>query len=264
MRPFVARHAILLLSFLGGIHLALSQPAQVFREHVLGGIVRTDLSKKEICLVFTGHEFADGGVTIRNTLKKHDVRASFFFTGDFYRNPAFSQLIRDLIQDGHSLGGHSDKHLLYASWGKRDSLLVTKEEFLKDLSANYRELDRFGITKDSARFFLPPYEWYNQSISDWCAEWGLTLVNFTPGTYSNADYTYPELGASYVSSDSILARILRYEESHPNGLNGFILLTHIGSDPRRTDKFYDKLDRLLEGLEQKGYKFRLLGETIRN
>ncbi|MGB2868795.1 MAG: polysaccharide deacetylase family protein [Bacteroidota bacterium] len=250
-------------SLLVGLHHALTQLAKDPQEKVLGGIIRTDQSKKQICLVFTGHEFADGGVTIRNTLKKHNVRASFFFTGDFYRNPAFDQLIRELIQDGHYLGGHSNKHLLYASWEKRDSLLVTKEEFLQDLSANYQELDRFGISKDSAQFFLPPYEWYNQSISNWCAEWGLTLVNFTPGTYSNADYTYPELGASYLSSDSILARILAYEESHPNGLSGFILLTHIGTDPRRTDKFYDRLDSLLEGLEKKGYKFRLLGETIR-
>ena len=32
-----------------------------------------------------------------------------------------------------------------------------------------------------AYLFLPPYEWYNQTISNWAKELGLTLINYTPG-----------------------------------------------------------------------------------
>ncbi len=39
--------------------------------------------------------------------------------------------------------------------------------------------------------------WYNAQISAWTAERGLTLVNFTPGTRSNADYTTPDMGDRY-------------------------------------------------------------------
>jgi endoglucanase len=230
--------------------------------HNAGGVTRTDRSKKLIHLVFTGHEFADGGQTIRQILKKNSARASFFFTGDFYRNKRFSQLISGLKRDGHYLGAHSDKHLLYCSWEKRDSLLVTRETFQKDLLANYREMARFGIQRAKARFFMPPFEWYNNSISAWTKELGLVLVNFTPGTYSNADWTHPELGSQYLSSDSIFARILRYEATKPDGLNGFLLLTHIGTDPRRKDKFYLRLDELMTILKKKGYRFVLLSEAI--
>ena len=228
-----------------------------------GGVIRTDPAKRTVHLVFTGHEFADGGYSIRSTLVKHSIRASFFFTGDFYRNPHFSDLIRSLKTDGHYLGAHSDKHLLYCTWEKRDSLLVTKEEFRKDLLDNYEAMTPFGISRHEAPYFMPPYEWYNDSISAWTRELGFTLVNFTPGTYSNADWTHPELGKQYLSSDTIFARILRYEAGRPNGLNGFLLLTHIGTDPRRKDKFYFKLDQLIDVLTKKGYRFALLNESIR-
>jgi peptidoglycan/xylan/chitin deacetylase (PgdA/CDA1 family) len=231
-------------------------------EFSFGGIIRTDSTKKEIHLVFTGHEFGDGGEVIRSVLQRHGVKAAFFLTGDFYRNKIFSSLIRGLKSDGHYLGGHSDKHLLYCSWEKRDSLLVLKEEFAADLTANYAEIEKFGLRKSDAPFFLPPYEWYNESVSAWTKELGLTLVNFSPGTYSNADWTIPELGTQYLSSDTIYNRILAYERNHSNGLNGFILLTHIGVDPRRTDKFYLRLDGLMTELEKRGYRFTSLMEGV--
>lgn len=220
-----------------------------------GAITRGDVSKKEIALVLTGDEFADGGTHISRTLKRHNVKASFFFTGNFYANPSFGKLIAGLKKGGHYLGAHSDRHLLYADWGKRDSLLVTEGEFKKDLLANYERMASFGIQTRDAPYFLPPYEWYNKQIAQWTAELGLRLVNFSPGTRSAADYTYPEMGNRYLSSEEIYKSIIRCEENDPHGLNGFILLIHIGTDPRREDKFYHRLDGLLTELRGRGYRF---------
>jgi endoglucanase len=221
-----------------------------------GGIIRFDTTKKVIRLAFTGHEYADGAETIRNTLKRHGIRASFFFTGDFYRTPAFRPLIAGLKADGHYLGPHSDKHLLYAFWDKRDSSIISREVFLGDLRANYDAMAAFGVQRSDAPYLMPPYEWYNRQIAVWAAGAGVTVVNFTPGTTSNADYTTPDMGARYVSSDSISSRILSFERR--SGLNGFVLLTHIGTDPKRTDKFYRKLDALLSELKKRGYRFARL------
>ncbi len=225
-----------------------------------GAIIRTDASLKNISFVFTAHEFAEGYDKVKETLDKHGIRASFFFTGDFYRDPMHAYLINELVNNGHYVGAHSDKHLLYASWENRDSLLVTKEEFANDLQANYREMERFGIVKDSAWLFLPPFEWYNDSISKWCRQLGIILVNFTPGTIANHDWTIPEPGSVYYSSDSIFKNILAYEES--DNMNGFILLLHLGTDPRRTDKFYFLLDSLVTELKSRGYQFPLLGDLV--
>lgn len=225
-----------------------------------GAVIRTDSTKKNISLVFTGHEFADGYPIIKRALDKHRIKASFFFTGDFYRNPEFSGLIKELFKEGHYLGAHSDKHLLYASWENRDSLLVNEDFFVSDLMANYAEMKRFGMDKKEAKYFLPPFEWYNDTISKWCRKLGITIINFTPGTLSNQDWTYPEPGKPYYSSDTIYNSTLNYEMKF--GLNGFILLMHIGTDPGRTDKYYYRLDGLLETLERKGYSFVLVNQAI--
>ncbi len=227
-----------------------------------GAYTRTDTTSREINLVFTGHDFADGGLFINDILNKHGIKASFFLTGDFYRNPEFENVIRALIESGHYLGSHSDKHLLYCSWEKRDSLLVTKDEFMNDLENSYRELNRFGISQEKARFFMAPYEWYNGKISEWTTEAGLTLVNFSPGTSSNQDWTYPGLGKSYISSDTIFSRVLSWEEK--NKMNGFILLIHIGTDPARKDKFYYRLDELIGKLTSRGYTFRRIDQSCEN
>lgn len=225
-----------------------------------GAIIRMDVSKKEIYLTFTGGDFADGGVVISNTLRNNNVKANFFFTGDFFRTPHFVPVIRALKTDGHYIGAHSDRHLLYADWSNRDSTLVTKEEFIRDLTDNYEIMRRFGITRDDAKYFLPPYEWYNEQIAEWTKELGLTLINFTPGTLSNADYTTPDMEERYVSSDSIYKRIFEYEKRDPNGLNGFILLLHIGSHHTRIDKFYYRVNELINDLKKLGYSFKRLGD----
>ncbi len=226
-----------------------------------GAIIRGDSTKKDIALVFTGDEFGDGDAVITKTLKKEKVKASFFLTGNFYRNPSFREIIQGLKKDGHYLGSHSDKHLLYCDWNNRDSLLVTKKQFINDLTQGYAELKMFGINKSEALYFLPPYEWYNDSITIWTKEFGLQLINYTPGTRSNADYTYPALN-NYQSSDAIYKSIINYEGSHRSGLNGFILLVHIGTDPARTDKFYNRLTELIRYLKGKKYSFQTVNQLL--
>lgn len=228
-----------------------------------GAIIRGDTARKEIALVFTGDEFADGGEVIRAVLVSHKISASFFLTGNFYSNKKFGSLIRSLKNDGHYLGAHSDKHLLYAPWTNRDSLLVTKRQFENDLLSNYQRMKKFGIKKNEAIFFLPPFEWYNTEIVKWTNSLGFRLINFTSGTRSTADYTYPEMGRSYRNSEEIYQSIIQYEQTDSRGLNGFILLIHIGTDPRRTDKFYAKLDNLLIELEGKGYQFVRIDTLLR-
>ncbi len=223
-----------------------------------GGLERADTTQQIIYLMFTGGDYNDGRKKVPRFLKKKKVKAHFFFTGDFYRLPENKSAIRKLKKHGHYLGAHSDKHLLYAAWENRDSLLVTKEVFRDDLLQNYDEMAVHGISESSAPYFMPPYEWYNQQISDWTTEMGLQLINFTPGTRSNADYTTPKMGKIYISSDEIYQRILDYESNSSAGLNGFLLLIHIGTHPDRTDKFYDRLPELIEELRSRGYRFSLL------
>uniref|UniRef100_UPI0032177908 glycoside hydrolase family 9 protein n=1 Tax=uncultured Draconibacterium sp. TaxID=1573823 RepID=UPI0032177908 len=234
-----------------------SQKKKAFETDQFGTIIRINPLEKSIYFAFTADSMFEGGMHVINTLEKHNIKASFFFTGNFLELPAAQQLIKATIQNGHYVGAHSDKHLLYCSWEKRDSTLVSETEFINDLKNNYRKLARFGIKNCEAIFFIPPYEWYNQEIADWSKKTGLDLINFTPRTGTNADYTTPDM-PNYKSSEDLFNRLINFEENHKNGLNGAILLIHPGTSEKRTDKFYLKLDKIIEHLSAKGYRFKTL------
>jgi peptidoglycan/xylan/chitin deacetylase (PgdA/CDA1 family) len=226
-----------------------------------GGIIRGPKSARRLAVVFTGHGFAEGGEVILNELGKHKGKGSFFFTGDFLTNTNFKPLVQRIIREGHYLGPHSDKHVLYCPWEGPKKTLVTHAEFRADMESNLGKIERFGIPRRQIRYFLPPYEHFNQEIVDWSKELGLTLVNFTPGTRSNADYT-GEAEKNFVSSQAIFDSIVAKEKKDSKGLNGFMLLVHIGSGPGRRDKFPAWFGELLDCLGSKGYQFVRVDELL--
>lgn len=224
-----------------------------------GAIIRGDVKNKNIALVFTGDEYFEGLPAIIKTLKENRIKAGFFFTGNLYENKNARSLIKKLVSDGHYLGPHSDKHLLYNDWNKRDSLLVTKDSLVNDLKNNYRKMEVFGITEKN-KLFIPPFEWWNNTVTKWCEAEGMRPISFTRGIPTNADYTFPEMGKSYQSSETILSKL--FEKETTEGINGAIILVHVGTDSRRKDKLYDRLPELIQKLTSKGYQFKRVDELL--
>ena len=222
-----------------------------------GAVIRFNPSEKNIYLTFTADTQFEGGEHVLQVLKKHNIKGSFFFTGNFLRNPEFKSITKKIVEQGHYVGAHSDGHLLYCDWENRDSTLVSFEVFETDLKNNFRELEKFGVKPAEARWFMPPYEWYNRQIVDWSRNLGLEVVNFTPGTGTNADYTTPGMD-NYKSSVKIYTNLLQFEQEHLNGLNGSILLIHPGTAPERTDKFYRILEDVIRHFSSRGYQFKSL------
>ncbi len=233
-----------------GLHLSFAGFTQKMYREETGAFYRSDTTQKNIYLIFTAHDFGDGFPFILKTLDSLDVKASFFLTGDFIRKN--KKLVKSLIEKQHFVGPHSNKHLLYCDWTKRDSLLVSDKTILQDLKKNTKILAGLG---SQTPLFMPPYEWYNKHICSFLEDKGYKLINFSPGTYSNADYTTPEM-PSYRSSDFIMTKILNWEEK--NTLNGFHLLIHAGTAPERTDKLYLRLPYLISILQFKDYHFKKL------
>lgn len=221
---------------------------------VEGGVTRGDTSKKQLALVFTGGDFGEGTGHVLDTLAARNIKASFFFTGDYLRKPEHAPHLKRIIADGHYLGPHSDAHPLYAPWEDRSKTLVTEDFFKADLQKNIDDLHQLGALRDATKpvYFIPPYEWYNQDQSRWSREMGVFLLNFTPGSGSNRDWA-PEGHKSFVPSTQIVGDILKYEQKDPHGLNGFLLLLHVGS--QRKDKTFLLLGDLLAELKGRGYRF---------
>ncbi|MBN1804739.1 MAG: polysaccharide deacetylase family protein, partial [Sedimentisphaerales bacterium] len=233
----------------------INQSKHVTDEH--GAIVRMNPASKDIYLVFAADKEAEGGEYILRVLNDNHIKASFFLTGNFLRNPDYNKFIKKIINNGHYVGPHSDQHLLYCDWKKRDSLLVDRHNFENDLRKNYIELASFGIAHSGSKWFMPPYEWYNSIIVDWSRAMGISVVNFTPGIRTNADYTTPDM-PNYISSDNILHSVFQHEKGNSHGLNGCIILIHPGTDSARKDKLYERLPEMIVRLKNMGYNFKRL------
>lgn len=216
-----------------------------------GAVIRGDSTLRQVSLVFTGDEFRDGMPVVAKVLEEKQIKGSFFVTGEFLKDKETAKQVRNLIVKGHYVGPHSDRHLLYMPWEDRDRLLVTQGEFKRDIKKNIRRLERLGA-KD-IRKFIPPYEWYNSTIVNWANALGLEVYNYTPGVRTPTDYTFPEMEDRYWSSDRIMKQLLVHEQR--SNLNGYIILVHLGTDPRRADKLYNRLGELIEEIQSKNYKF---------
>jgi peptidoglycan/xylan/chitin deacetylase (PgdA/CDA1 family) len=219
-----------------------------------GAIVRGPKTARKIALVFTGHEFAEGGTTILDELARHKARASFFLTGDFLRRTNFAPIVQRIIEEGHYLGPHSDKHLLYCAWDNSKKTLITRRKFETDLLKNMEEIRELSESALKTAYFIPAYEHSNPEIAVWARDFFVAVVNYTPGTHSIADYT-GETDTNYVSSQAIYESIVAREQQDPNGLNGFLLLLHLGSGPGRADKFHARFGGLMDYLAGKNYEF---------
>lgn len=222
-----------------------------------GAVVRIDSNRKEIYLVFSADELGEGMAHVLDVLKNKEAGGSFFLTGNYLRNSSNKKTIARMKREGHFIGPHSDKHLLYAAWEKRDTLLVTKDVFIDDLRANYVALAKHGIDNGNTRWFLAPYEWYNSTIATWTSDLGVRLLNFTPGTGTNADYTTPAM-PNYKSSDVLIEGLNRFEASSEYGLNGAIILIHPGTEATRSDKLYLRLGEIIDYYRSRGYSFKKL------
>jgi hypothetical protein len=53
------------------------------------------------------------------------------------------------------------------------------------------------------------------------------------------------------------------EQEDLHGLNGFLLLFHVGAGPKRAEKFHDRFDELLDLLTAKGYLFVRVDELLK-
>ncbi|MCI1778644.1 MAG: glycoside hydrolase family 9 protein [Bacteroidales bacterium] len=231
------------------------QKKDVYEKDGYGAVIRINPHVKNIYLVFTADSNFTGASRILRTLKRNRIKGSFFLTGNCLAMPEHAEIIRDIIRGGNYVGGHSGRHLLYATWGNRDSLIVPRSQIIEDIKYNASELLKFGITRDESEWFLPPYEYYNAASVNIIKDMGYKVINYTPGTATPADYTTPEM-KHYRSSQELIDKLYSFEWRE--GLDGAVLLIHPGIDKRRTDKLYNRLDEVVRYLKRKGYVFKTL------
>lgn len=188
--------------------------------------------EKHIYLTFdVGYENGNTAF-ILDTLKKHNVSATFFVVGTYIESDP--ELVKRMAEEGHIVGNHTWHHPDMSQIAALDTF---KKE-LVDVEDAYREVTGEEMTK----FYRPPQGKYSESNLQMAQELGYKTFFWSLAYVDWYDDNQPTKEEAF---DKLLGRI------HP----GAIVLLHSTSD---TNSLI--LDELIQKWEEMGYTIRPLTE----
>lgn len=220
----------------------------------VGCVVACDVDSPVVHFLFSADSTFEGGNFALDVMDSMAITGSFFFTGNFLERPENAAVVSRAVKEGHYVGMHSNRHLLLADWDRARTTLVTVDSMLRDLDSNLVTLNRFEPRLRPV-YTLPPYEWCGAIHAQAYREAGYTPVNPTPGIETCRDYTTPDM-REYMGSAEMLAQLWDYESR--NGLDGALVLIHLGTEDSRTDKLWRHLPAIFDTLQRKGYRISRL------
>lgn len=161
---------------------------------------------------------------ILDTLKEKEVNATFFITGHYLKSA--TNLVLQMINDGHVIANHSDKH--------KDITKISEEEIKKDITV--LEKDYQDITgKEITKFFRPPAGNFDNRSLDVVNKLGYKTLFWS---ISYKDWNHKS-GVDYAVN-----------EVCSNIHNGAIILLHAVSEDNAK-----ALSIIIDKLEANGYVF---------
>ena len=191
-------------------------------------------AEKVIYLTFdAGYE---NGCTakILDTLKKHDVSAIFFLTGNYIESQP--DLVRRMVAEGHTVGNHTMHH---PDMSKISDLTNFQKE-LEDLEVLYQKV----VGQKIPKFYRPPQGIYSEenlqmakSLGYKTVFWSLAYVDWNNDAQPTAQYAFEKL--------------------LPRTHNGAVVLLHSTSTTNAAI-----LDELLTKWEDMGYRFASVEELF--
>ena len=232
---FFVKTGIVVLSFLVFGMLGIKYIPKAVSVTNLSGINKlpihsVDVKENKVALTFdvAGEE---GMKDILEILALHNIKATFFMTGDWIEK--HPEDVKIIAAAGHDLGNHSENHK-HMSWL---SLQECKEEIL---SVHNRVKE---ITGMDMSLFRAPYGDYNATLIDATRELGYYCIQWDVESMDWKDY----------GVKSIIDTVLNSKQLR----NGSIIQCHSGSK-----YIEDALDGLILGLKEMGYRIVPVSQLI--
>ncbi|GAB4072594.1 polysaccharide deacetylase family protein [Barrientosiimonas marina] len=158
---------------------------------------------------------------ILNTLKEHDVKATFFIEGKWAKNN--TDYVKMIEEQDHLIGNHAYNHPVMSR--------LSQEDILKQINQTNDILE--AITGETPQLLAPPSGDYNNLVVETAASQNMQTILWSVDT---VDWKNPSVSV-------MLNRVDR--NIHP----GAMLLMH------PTASIAEGLDSLLKHIEEDGYRF---------
>jgi len=219
-------------------------------------------------MTFDGGSYAAAADEILDTLASRNVRSTIFVTGAFIRR--FPQIIIRAAEMGHEIGNHTLSHPRLTTYADNMTQStragVSRQTVTSELEGAARILaDRTGLR------FVPlwraPYGEYNRDICRWALDAGYLHIGWRLGkswhqNLDSNDWVADENSTAYRTPEEVFNKIVRIA-SHPGGLNGGIILFHLGTERKqRSQQVHIILGRLIDTLRDMGYEPVTVSELL--
>ena len=194
----------------------------------------SDTDEKMIYITFDAG-FENGNTEpILDTLKKHNVKATFFVVGHYLETAP--ELIKRMCAEGHTVGNHTYNHPDMSAISSRESF----QKEIEEVEKKYKEI----TGQEMVKFYRPPQGKYSLDNLQMAKEMGYHTFFWS---LAYVDWYQDKQPAKEEAFGKLLPRI------HP----GSIVLLHSTSSTNA-----EILDELLTKWEGMGYSFGTLEELI--
>lgn len=198
----------------------IEQPAIWLRWLYPRATWRMDPHEKAVYLTFDDGPIPEATPFILKTLKKFDVKATFFMVGDNVRK--YPELFEMIKADGHRVGNHTFNHIS----GARHSTST--------YNANAEKADALI----HSNLFRPPHGWMRWDQYFWLGrKYRIVMWDLVTRDYSK-----------WMTAEGIVKNVKRYTR------NGSIITFH--DSLKSIDKLHYALPESLKWLKQQGYEFK--------
>ena len=198
----------------------IEQPAIWLRWLYPRATWRMDPNEKAVYLTFDDGPIPEATPFILKTLKKFDVKATFFMVGDNVRK--YPELFEMIKADGHCVGNHTFNHIS----GARHS------------TSTYNENAEKADALIHSNLFRPPHGWMRWDQYFWLGrKYRIVMWDLVTRDYSK-----------WMTAEGVVKNIKRYSR------NGSIITFH--DSLKSIDKLHYALPESLKWLKQQGYEFK--------
>mgnify|MGYP005747522345 CR=1 FL=1 len=182
---------------------------------------RMDKQDHSVYLTFDDGPIPESTPFILETLKKYDIKATFFMVGDNVRK--YPELYRQIVEAGHRVGNHTFNHI----GGFKHTI--------KTYSYNTEKANAYI----HSNLFRPPHGWMRLDQYAWLGrKYRIVMWDLVTRDYSK-----------WMTAEDVLNNVKHYAR------NGSIITFH--DSLKSIDKLHFALPASIEWLRAQGYKFKI-------
>ncbi len=204
--------------------MIIEQPAIYLRWLYPRALWRMDRRERSVYLTFDDGPIPESTPFILQTLREHDVKATFFMVGDNVRK--YQQLYEMIVADGHQVGNHTHNHI----GGLRHSI--------KKYMYNVEKANAYIHSP----FFRPPHGWMRHALyAVLSRRYKVVMWDLVTRDYSK-----------WMTAQDVVDNVKRYTR------NGSIITFH--DSLKSIEKLHTALPESIAWLKEQGYTFKVFTE----